>query len=201
MASEVELCNRALLRIGHTRLLSSLAEKSVEAQLCAQLYPEARDLVLAAFPWPHAKRRVALAPLSGVTRTDWANVFTLPSDCLAARYVVVPGCRNPAAEDRQPFEVEANDAGDGQVLLCDLDAPELVYTAALTDPTRWPPTFCTALVTALAAQLALAIRKDTALARVLQGFADALVARGGAQAANARQADPDPEPNFLTARR
>lgn len=200
MATEVDLCNRALLRIGSSQRIESLQDAAVEAQVCAELYPEQRDLLLAAFPWPFATRRVTLAPLSGVARTDWRFVFALPPDCLAPRHVVLPGVRNPAPADRHPFQVEANDAGDGQVLLCDVEAPELVYTLAVTDPTRWPPTFCNALALALAAQLALAIPKDARLASLLQQAAGTMAARAGAQAANARQADPEPTPDHILAR-
>lgn len=200
MATAVDLCNRALLRIGHSSAIEALDEDSAEAAVCARFFEAQRDEMLEAFAWPFATRRVVLSALSGVTRTDWAYVFAVPTDCLSPRYVVPQGVRNPTAAQRVAFQVEANDAGDGQVLLCDESAPEFVYTVRLEDPTRWPAGFSSALEFALASQLALALKKDQRLAVGLMQRAEELAQRAAARAMNQLQRDAEPDVDFISAR-
>lgn len=70
MASEVSICNMALFRIGHSQRIDSLSEASVPAELCKQIYPIARDLLIESWDWTFARKRVALASV-GDEPTDW----------------------------------------------------------------------------------------------------------------------------------
>ena len=57
MASEVDICNRALSKLGAARI-TSLTEDSVNARACNAMYESVRDAELRAHPWNFAMKRV-----------------------------------------------------------------------------------------------------------------------------------------------
>ena len=171
-SSEVEIVNMAASRIGITDLLpdegAELATIATEtrkalAQQGALWYPKTRDEVLRRFRWPFATVRKALGLAVGVTRTDWEYVYALPASCLTVRAITVEGTRDPRWDEVPPHKIEGRYTSGGQVvsrvLLCDVEAAELVYTARVEDPTLFPPDFESALVERLAAELARALVK------------------------------------------
>lgn len=199
-ATAVDLCNRALQRIGHTREIQSLDEDTPEADLCRLNYDSVREELLESFAWPFATRREVLAPLAGVTRTDWCHAFLVPASCLFARYVATAGVRNPTADQRVPFQLEASADGTGQVLLCDEDAPELVFTMPHVYVPTWPAGFRAALEWKLAALLALALKKDARLASVFMQKGEAEADAAAARAANQAQLDVPQDAESIRAR-
>ena len=90
MASVVQICNIALTRIGQSKLIDSLAERSVAAEMCTLHYEACRDEVLRDFDWPFAEARVALAGI-GQPPSNWTFRYRLPDNCLKARSIAVPG--------------------------------------------------------------------------------------------------------------
>lgn len=81
MASEVEICNRALQKLGAKRIVS-LSDDSVNARACNNAYTVLRDAELRAHPWNFAITRIQLAADSTAPAFGRARAFTLPSDCL-----------------------------------------------------------------------------------------------------------------------
>lgn len=197
----VTICNRALSRIGHTILISSLTESRLEAEQCNLHFEPSRDAVLEDHPWSFATKRVELAELASVERTDWEYVYAAPSDMLVARHIVLPGTRNPASDSRIPYVVEANDAGDGQVILTDQEDAELLYTTRHTAVAVWPQSFVDALTWRLAIELALGIKKDRALAGDMAKGYQAQLVRAAVNNANQGQRDLAPLTPSIGARR
>jgi hypothetical protein len=202
MSTDVEICNRALGRIGHTQLIQTLADSNVEAEQCDLNFDACRDEALQFHAWNFATKRVVLAELTLVERTDWEYVYTYPSDCLFARFIVPPGVRNPMAIERIEFKIEANDAGDGRVILTDQEDAELVYTMRHTAPTVWPETFASALAWRIAVELALGVKKDPAMAeRITTGY-DRTILKAAATDANEGQGPmPATTPSIAARRR
>lgn len=60
MASEVDICNQALLAVGADQILS-LDAASKEGKLCKALYPKFRDQENAKHRWNFSLKRVELA--------------------------------------------------------------------------------------------------------------------------------------------
>ncbi|MEY8773816.1 hypothetical protein AB9K30_02345 [Klebsiella pneumoniae] len=58
MASVINICNIALARIGNSRTINSLTEKTKEAYTCNLFYESMRDAVLADNDWNFAMSRV-----------------------------------------------------------------------------------------------------------------------------------------------
>ena len=83
MATEVDICNLALSKLGDEANLHSIdpPDGSTQADHCARWYPIARDKALQCFPWSFATRRVEPAKLMEST-ADGLNAFDLPAKCL-----------------------------------------------------------------------------------------------------------------------
>ena len=204
--AEADICNVALRRIGQTnKLIDDLeTDKGTVAEACRDLYAHHRDELLETLPWPFATRRASLAALSGITRSGWVGVFSLPADCLAPRYIWHPV---PAADQLRPtnmsflqsfapvvhFVIEDADTlddgtpGPGRVLLTNEATPELVYTAQVTQPPRFTPLFTDALAWHLAADLAVALSKRPSVAVAMQKKYEAALARAGRASFNAEK--------------
>lgn len=194
-----EICNLALGRIGVRQFINDLQnQKTTEAATARVFYEPARDTVLASFPWQFATGRAVLA-LTALERTNWLYVYTLPADCLAARYLVVEGVQEPRPDQRAPYGLE-NDETVGKVLLTDLEAAELVYTRALEDVNLFPPLFVEALAWKLAADFALGIPiKPQLAASIQQGYSRA-VAMAATQDFRQSQQGPEPQASYIRAR-
>lgn len=198
-ASEAQICNIALARIGVKTFITALSDSSAEAEACNILYAPMRDATLEAFPWPFATRRATLAVLAGVTRSGWSYSYALPTDCIAPRYLYA-GERQPAARNRVAFAVEANDAGDGRILITDEQNAELVYTAKVTNPDTFSPLFRDALSWLLAADLALVLVVKPQLEIQCRQRFQMLISQAGAAALRQGQDIPEPESEFITGR-
>ena len=144
-------------------------------------YPIARDAALERHGWRFAIRRAQLAELAQDAATGWRYSYALPAGCLkpwavVPPYSVVPSdwsswiCdgefRAPAEFDRRDFIIESMASGDG-VIYTNVEQAILLYTARVTDTTKFTPMFVDALAAWLASYLAGPITKD---ARIKQSF-------------------------------
>lgn len=193
MASDIDICNLALLRIGTRSSISSLSEGSAEANACALAYPVVRDALLAQHRWGFATRRVMLADL-GFPPDGWRFRYAYPADCLHARGIHAPhrglGECEPTHRRRYAgrFEVSGDLDASGnpiKVILADLPRAELVYTAQVTAPSQYDAAFIEALSWMLGAELAITLTGDKIIA---QGcLQTAAVVIGGAKANDANE--------------
>lgn len=107
MTSEVEICNRALDKVGTRSTIASLTEASNEAKICNRLYAPTRDETLGMAFWNFARKTANLSLLksapgtitnpnpsgwTGVWSDDfpappWLFEYAYPSDCLQMRYI------------------------------------------------------------------------------------------------------------------
>ena len=83
MASEVDICNLALARLGDNATVASIdpPEGSAQAEHCARFYAVARDSLLEMHAWKFATRRVQLAKLT-VESWDWSFAYAEPTGAL-----------------------------------------------------------------------------------------------------------------------
>lgn len=158
MATNVSICNLALVRVGvgPDGYIDSLEEETTEGMACDALFEHCRDTLLSSFDWNFARRRQTLALLEDVEREGWEYAYALPSDVLVPLRITGAE-RTPDAASRVPFAVEANDSGDGQVLVTDFEEVELVYTAKITSQAIVNPLFYDTLAWLLASELAMTI--------------------------------------------
>lgn len=178
-----EIANLALSYAGHGLDLDNLNEDTNEARAALRCYGPARDELLERYQWKFATKRATLAILANEERDGWGFVYALPADCLVPRYIW-SGVRNPNADEKVPFDVEATDTG--ACLLTDAEDAVLVYTARIEEVSRFTPGFVKALAWAIAVELCLVLPIDAKKALAIENKAtrarlEALAAQGNTQ--------------------
>jgi hypothetical protein len=138
MPSAVDICNRALSRVGEARI-TSLADDSKQARACSSAYALVRDEVLRAHPWNSAITRASLPKLSSSPSFGYDNEYQLPSDCLRVVEVY---------DSVKPWVVE------GRKLLSDEGSPISVrYVRREEDCNQWDSLLASAVAARLAVEL------------------------------------------------
>lgn len=201
MASEVDICNLALTRLGDNATVASIdpPEGSAQAEHCARFYPVARDSLLEMHAWKFATRRVLLAQLTTDT-WNWAYAYAEPTGVLKL-LAVLPAS---ASSDADTQEYEAETDGNGTpIILTDQEGASLRYVAHVTDTTVFSPLFVDALAWLLASYLAGPVLKGDAGAAMakacLQSFMLAL-SNAKVSDANQRKVRPEHKPNWIAGR-
>lgn len=181
MASEVDIANLALARLGDSATVSSMnpPDGSSQAEHCARFYPIARDSLLDMHEWGFATKRVILAQLTNAW-PQWAYSYAVPSDSMTLLAVLAPnstddyssglvlsetlsGAVNTGSGIYTPQEfVTEADANGNEVIYTNQVNATLRYTARVTDTTKFPPLFVDALGWLLASNLAGPVLKGDA---------------------------------------
>lgn len=144
MPSVVDLCNKALDKLGHGPI-ASLDDNTKAARLCTRNWPLVRDAVLRAHPWNFAIKRDVLAPVD-LTVTEaakqwgFSNKFPFPSDML--RLVEV---RDLSTSD---YQVE------GRAILANTTVLYIRYVGREEDPNQYDALFFDTAAAHLAFELA-----------------------------------------------
>lgn len=146
MASNVQICNLALLKIGDITI-TSLTDDTKSARVCNQIFEPIRDAVLREHHWNFAIKREELGLMTSSPAFEYSNQFQLPSDCLKVIEV----------EDHYEHKIE------GGKLLTNESSIFLKYIARIEDPNLYDSLFIEALSARLAAELAIAIADNNTL--------------------------------------
>lgn len=163
MASEREICNLALRRLGQEAGLTSLTESSEYAEMAKATLPIVRDSLLERHAWNFATVTVRLQPLRDKP-LGWDKSYAVPSDCIRV-LTVIPEDQYNAAFAAQittsqpvdtawetPWVVETQ--GRHKVLMTNLHKPVLKYIRRIVEPGLFSPGFTDALTWHMAASLA-----------------------------------------------
>jgi hypothetical protein len=192
--TDVDICNRALSRLGTRATISALDENSTEARTASIWYAATRDTLLRAHDWNFARRRIVLAE-QGTAPTGWTFRYALPADCIRLLRIA------PVSPEGGTVRFEVAGDSTGRFVLCDEPAAEAVYTARVEDPNLYDSGFSSALVDQLAAHVAYPITQKTDTAVRLAQLARA--ALGDAMAADVNEAalsEDDRAPDWIAAR-
>jgi len=143
MASDVQIANAALMKLGHEPIVS-FNDESDQARAVNAVYDICRDDVLSAHDWNFATKHVQLAEVVQTVATDeYAHFYQLPSDYIRILYVEPIG---------EKFAVR-----DGQIYT-DASSPiKVAYIARVTDSGRFSANFVGAFVYRLCAELVTAL--------------------------------------------
>lgn len=190
MASEVDLCNLALQRLG-AKSITSLTDDSTNARECNRAYAHARDSELRSHPWSFARKRAELAASSTAPAFEYANAFPLPSDFL--RLMSNNGRLGMTNQDDLQIE-------GGNVLTNDSAPLPITYIAQITDPEAFDQLFADLLVARLARDLAEKITQSNTKIQAAQTLYKE--ARAEARRINAFERPPQLAPTdpWITAR-
>lgn len=158
MASDVEICNRALTLIGSSATIETMTENSENGLLCLRMYEPTRLSVLAAHPWNHAKRRAVLTRLVATPGFKWAYYYELPASFIRISKIYQDSA---ACSQLTMYEEEAYEETGQQTKRVIATSAEAVYleyvadTAASRDLNQMPVIFRDAIVYKLAADIAV----------------------------------------------
>jgi hypothetical protein len=138
MVSTVDICNRALQKLGHTKI-TSLDDDVKAAREIQRAYALVRDAVFRDHPWNCLLARAALAALSDAPAWGYARQYQLPVDCL----------RVLRADASCGWRVE------GRRVLSDAEAPlNILYVRQEEDPQQYDLLLVEAVASRLAGELA-----------------------------------------------
>lgn len=152
MASEIQVANRALTKLGAARIIS-FDDDNKQGRAIKSCFYDLRDDELRAHRWSFAMKRTSLAADSDAPAYGYQYQYTLPSDFLRLDMV---NDEYPSAIMDNYIGSEYNDWSiEGGKILSDLQAPiNLRYAAQITDPNYWDVNFREALACRIAAELA-----------------------------------------------
>lgn len=189
MASVVEICNRALQKLGAKRIVA-LTDDSRNARACNVAYGPVRLSLLRAHPWNCAIARASLAAASTAPSWGRAATYPLPSD-----YVRM-------IEDYP--EDNSNDKDwvlEGKNILTDDSSPlYLRYIFDLEDPNVMDSLFREALSSLLAVELCEEItQSNTKKEAVEKGYRGIILEAKRANAFENVSSEP-PEDTWITGR-
>ncbi|MBM3099134.1 hypothetical protein JRX38_14175 [Gluconobacter cerinus] len=167
--TQIDLCNRALRRLGTQSTITSLTDGSVEADTCAAFYDDVLESLLenpqcSAYPsyswqWP---RRVASGSSGTSNNPRWKYEYQLPTDCMSVSGIIDPNAPNGwwLKPERMfllptPYEIGAGGPDDApvSVIWCDSGTIDLLYVSNGISIDNWPANFRRAFWLTLAGEM------------------------------------------------
>jgi len=200
MTDITSIANAALSHCGTRSKITSLDEGSSEANACLTHIALVRDATLRLFDWNFARMTAGLAQLPHPT-ARWAYKYALPSDCLRLRRLN----DRPLGEPATFCELAADRDDSGApiaVVLTDLAPATAIYTARLTDASRWDAGFVDAVTWGLASRICFELTGRDERARTLTQMWQGSLMQAAAGSANENALSALPRlPELLQVRR
>jgi hypothetical protein len=146
MASVIDVCNRALDKLGQNPI-TSLDDGNKAANLCTRSWPIVRDQVLREHPWNFAVKRKILSPSTTLPEWGFAYQHPLPSDCLRLIEIY-----NMSSDE---YVVE------GKYILADTDKVYIRYITRIEDPNIYDALFVDLVALRLAFEMVEGLTQST----------------------------------------
>ncbi len=151
MASQTQICNLALLRIGHPSI-NSIDDGSKAANALKNNWDAVRDIVLRDHPWNFAIGRAVLAQLSETITWGFDYVYQLPADCV--RVLGIADSDDADINPRLTYKKE------GDKLYTDEDAVNLKYVRRIETTGSYDARFVSAFASRMAMEVGFYLTKD-----------------------------------------
>lgn len=158
MASQTAIANRALTKLGASRILS-LTDDVEAARVINSMWDIVREAELRSKNWNFSITRTSLAALLSAPSWGYDHAYQLPSDCLKVIQVgeYFPGVSLTDFRSSNEAEYQI----EGQNILSNLDAPlKIRYVADITDTGLWDSLFVEAFASRLAYESCEAITQS-----------------------------------------
>ena len=182
--NKINICNRALMLLGVTNFVTSLARGTVEASVFAYVYDTALKSMLQSFPWSFATKHYTLTDISakGEVPQAFTYAYELPDDCLAVRRVysksaaALSFCPNAPFPFTMGLLYETTEAVNVEAIFCNLASALCEGTYYLEDISAMSPLFLDALVWRIALEMSVPLSGGNFSNRqnLTQYYADAL---------------------------
>lgn len=150
MASDVSICNTAIMRVGGSQLISALTETSVAAQACNLAFEHSRLRTLTAAHWPFATKFYTGELVEANPVTEWAYAYRYPSDCLKIRRIVSGLGFSEAPH--LPYKIGRDSSG--KLIYTNQSDAEFEYTMNVTDTGQFTEDFASAMAWLIAHEIA-----------------------------------------------
>lgn len=158
--TKVLICNLALSELG-LKAITAITEANERARKCNLIFDTTVDEVLRAHPWTFATKRAALAIASGETVAGWDYVYAFPTKCMFIRKLFTEN----TIDDPTPIPYqELNSTTNTRIIATNLEDAYAEYTSQVNDVSVFDASFIKALAYKLAADLAVPLCGDSALA-------------------------------------
>jgi hypothetical protein len=161
MATDIDICNRALTKAG-ADVISSFDDETGEGTAAAQEYEGMLRAALVAYPWRFACKQQKLTKLDDAPLSRFACAYQVPPDSLHMRAVV------DSAGRAVRFELYEDR------ILTDYDGDIWADYTFRPETAKFPPLFINALVFDLAASFKQALADDQKVAQALRQEAQAI---------------------------
>lgn len=204
----VDICNRALARLGEIPNISSInpPEGSVAAEHCAMFYPMVLKTLLERHEWTFAKKVERLALLD-VEPDRWMYAYARPADCVRI-LSLRQGRENIGVFDNHILPTRPMDTsyyetyriGRDVAICTNVEGAYLEYITSDLEMTKISPSFVEALTMFLAVDLAGALIKGSEGMKVASNFlqlAEATFQKAAVLDASQNKVDRDFEPEAM----
>lgn len=173
MATPVQICNSALLKLGEPRI-NTLSDNTKTAIACNEQYNKLRKEVLRAHPWNFAIKRASFSEIASTPVYGFDNTYQIPSDCL--RII-----------DREDLSVDYVIEGDR--VLCSATEFKARYISDIEDSSKFDENFAEALSLRIASDLAYYLTQSTSLKNSLLAEYELVLSR--ARSFDAQEGTPE----------
>jgi hypothetical protein len=163
MASETEICNHALARVGQAPIIN-IDDGDRLSRICKLHYEAKRDDLLRAYRWKFAINRAEIAALATPPLFGWSHRYRIPVDSLR---ILSINELDPEFDPDLDFEVWDR---EGRDIVTDEGPPIKVrYISRVTDPNTFDASFRNSLSAYLAMFIAPSLREtESDIIRVLR---------------------------------
>lgn len=141
---KLEIINRALTKLG-ANTISSLDEKSIEAETAVMTYEESLCSILSEIDWNFALKEAVLTPAKKESKWRKGNYFSLPADVISIAEV----------STSEPWRQE------GSYIFAQSSDFAIVYVSKCTNESIYPSYFIDALVYKLCADMCYKITNSS----------------------------------------
>lgn len=174
MASNVDIANRALTKLGEGRLIS-LGDDTKAGREVNSMFHIVRDAELRAHNWRFAIKRARLAALVAAPEFGYTYQYRPPADCLR---ILEVGDVYPGADLSDYVGMPSSEyAYEGGLILTNIAAPlKLRYIARIEDPTLYDALFVEAFACKLAMELAEPLTQSSTKRELAQREYDRAIA-------------------------
>ena len=165
-ASEADLLNGALARIGAVRIVS-IDDAVTTARWCKTLYPPLRRRAFSMHFWTFAEWRDQLAQVTPKPEFEFAFAYSLPADFIRIKEYNGALVDLSAVDPLYQFQITGRYKIEDQFLYTNDGEVKIVYTRDVENPARWSGFFFEFVKVYLASELCYAINKDDRKASAL----------------------------------
>lgn len=142
MASKVQICNLALIKIGES-IITSLTDNTERAKACNIIFDDMADEVMSEGPWTSAVARAKLNQLSDTPNHGFSYQYQLPTDPYCLKVLRI----DEDLDGLYEYKIE------GSKLLTDLTSVNIEYIGRIEDTEQYDVDLKKAIISRLAAEL------------------------------------------------